>query len=75
MNINIKNNFITLIVAALTLVAAMAWNSAFQGMFKGPCGEKDAGILCKLSAWGPWVYAVLITIITVIVTTMISIKN
>jgi hypothetical protein len=74
MNINIENSFVTLIIAALTLVAAMAWNSAFQALFKGPCSEKNAGALCKLSSWGPWVYAILITIITAVVASLI-IKN
>jgi hypothetical protein len=32
----------------------------------------DAGSLCSLSAGGPWVYAVVITVIAVVVTIMIE---
>jgi len=40
-----------LIITSLSLVAALAWNSAFQNFF-----EKN-----KYLNRGPWIYAVLIT--------------
>ncbi|MFH1682234.1 MAG: DUF5654 family protein [Candidatus Woesearchaeota archaeon] len=55
-----------LIVAAFGLVAALAWNDAIKALFVGPCGTEGAGVLCRLSAGGPWVYAVFVTILAVI---------
>ena len=55
-----------LVIAAFGLIAALAWNDAIKALFKGPCGTEGAGILCKLSAGGPWVYAILVTILAVI---------
>ena len=55
-----------LITAAFGLVAALAWNDAIRALFVGPCGAENAGSLCMLSAGGPWVYAILITILAVI---------
>ena len=57
-----------LLTAAFGLVAALAWNDAIKALFKGPCGAENAGTLCKLSTGGPWVYAIFVTIIAVIVT-------
>jgi len=61
-----------LIIAAFGLVAALAWNDAIRALFTGPCGAENAGALCRLSAGGPWAYAVVVTIIAVIVTIWIS---
>ena len=47
-----------MILAALSMVAALAWNSAFQHLFQ------DNKLLKK---GGPWVYAVAVTLICVIV--------
>ena len=58
----------SLIIAAFGLVAALAWNDAIIALFMGPCGTEGAGMLCSLSAGGPWVYAVLVTVLAVIVT-------
>lgn len=55
-----------LITAAFGLVAALAWNEAIKALFIGPCGAENAGALCNLSAGGPWVYALVVTIIAVI---------
>ena len=55
-----------LITAAFGLVAALAWNDAIRALFVGPCGAENTGSLCMLSAGGPWVYAILITILAVI---------
>ncbi|MBN1386135.1 hypothetical protein JW968_04130 [Candidatus Woesearchaeota archaeon] len=57
-----------LITAAFGLVAALAWNDAIRALFVGPCGSEDAGALCALSGGGPWVYAVLVTILAIIAT-------
>jgi len=62
----------SLIVAAFGLVAALAWNDAIKALFVGPCGSEGAGLLCKVSAGGPWVYALFVTIIAVIITIWIG---
>ncbi len=54
-----------LITAAFGLVAALAWNDVIKALFKGPCGTEGAGALCSLSSGGPWVYAILVTILAV----------
>ena len=47
-----------LMATSLGMVTALAWNSAFQNFFnKYP----------KLKDYGPWVYAILITIIAIII--------
>lgn len=61
-----------LITAAFGLVAALAWNDAIKALFKGPCGIEDAGALCTISAGGPWVYAIIVTIIAVVITIWIG---
>jgi hypothetical protein len=61
-----------LITAAFGLVAALAWNDAIRALFVGPCGTEGAGALCALSSGGPWVYAIIITIIAVIATIWIG---
>ncbi len=62
----------TLLTAAFGLVAALAWNDAIKALFKGPCGTEGAGALCALLSGGPWLYAVIITIIAVFATTWIA---
>ncbi len=49
----------TLIASAFGLVAALAWNSAIQKLFETQP---------QLKSYGPWAYAVTVTIIAVIVT-------
>ncbi|RME31942.1 hypothetical protein D6789_01105 [Candidatus Woesearchaeota archaeon] len=61
-----------LITAAFGLVAALAWNDAIKSLFKGPCGAEGAGALCALSAGGPWLYAIFVTILAVIATIWIG---
>ncbi len=46
----------TLILAALAFVTALAWNSAFQGLFE------SNNFLHK---GGPWVYAIIISGVTI----------
>lgn len=62
----------TLITAAFGLVAALAWNDAIKALFVGPCGIEGAGPLCAVSAGGPWAYAVIITLVAVLVTIWIG---
>ncbi len=54
-----------LVTAAFGLVAALAWNDAIKSLFVGPCGTPGAGALCSLSSGGPWLYALLVTILAV----------
>ena len=61
-----------LITAAFGLVAALAWNDAIKALFKGPCGTEGAGALCQLSNGGPWVYAIIVTVIAVLATIWIG---
>jgi hypothetical protein len=61
-----------LVTAAFGLIAALAWNDAIKALFKGPCGSEGAGALCTLSSGGPWVYAIIVTIIAVFATMWIA---
>lgn len=61
-----------LITAAFGLVAALAWNDAIRALFVGPCGTEGAGAFCKISSGGPWVYAVMVTLIAVVVTVWVA---
>ena len=58
----------SLVTAAFGLVAALAWNDAIKALFVGPCGAENAGALCALSSGGPWLYAIVVTVIAVIAT-------
>jgi len=55
----------TLSVAAFGLVAALAWNSAIQGMFSTVFGSYD-------SLFAMFMYAILVTAIAVFVTLWIA---
>ena len=66
------NKLAALVTAAFGLIAALAWNDAIKALFKGPCGSEGAGALCALSSGGPWVYAIIVTILAVIVTIWIA---
>ncbi len=65
MKSEVMEKMAALIVSAFGLVAALAWNDAIRSLFKGPCGTKGAGSLCSLSSGGPWIYAILVTILAV----------
>ena len=69
---DVTEKIAALITAAFGLVAALAWNDAIKSLFVGPCGTEGAGALCKLSSGGPWVYAIIITIVAVFVTLWIA---
>ncbi len=69
---DIVEKLAALITAAFGLVAALAWNNAIQALFVGPCGAQNAGLLCALSGGGPWVYALVVTVIAVLATIWIG---
>lgn len=71
MKSNVVEKFAALITAAFGLIAALAWNDAIKALFKGPCGTEGAGALCTLSSGGPWIYAIIVTILAVIATVWI----
>lgn len=56
----------TLITAAFGLVAALAWNEAIQSLFR------EGGPLFFLAAGGKWVYAIVVTILAVLLTMWIG---
>jgi len=61
--VEILDKIAALITAAFGLVAALAWNEAIKNWF----AEQES-----LSSAGPWVYAIIITIIAVIMTILIA---
>ncbi|MFH1316488.1 MAG: DUF5654 family protein [Candidatus Woesearchaeota archaeon] len=72
MKSEITEKFAALITAAFGLIAALAWNDAIKALFQGPCGSEGAGALCALSSGGPWVYAIIVTILAVLATIWIA---
>jgi hypothetical protein len=72
MKSKVMEKLTALITVAFGLVAALAWNDAIKSLFVGPCGSQGAGALCSLSAGGPWIYAIVITILVVFVTIWIG---
>ena len=69
---DIVEKLAALTTAAFGLVAALAWNDAIKALFIGPCGTEGAGSFCTLSSGGPWLYAVIVTILAVIATLWIA---
>lgn len=55
-----------LITAAFGLVAALAWNDAIKSLFM------EGGALYMISSGGPWAYAILVTVLAVIMTIWIG---
>lgn len=72
MRIEVIEKLATLLTAAFGLVAALAWNEAIKALFVGPCSAENAGTLCYLSFGGPWIYAVLVTLLAVFATIWIG---
>lgn len=62
----IVERLVALSTAAFGLVAALAWNEAIQSLFK------EGGKLHFLSQGGVWIYALLVTVLAVIITIVIS---
>lgn len=51
-----------LIISALTLVSALAWNEAIKGLFEL---MKADPLLAKAGVFTPFIYAILVTVLTV----------
>jgi len=51
-----------LITAAFGLVAALAWNDAIKALFK------EEGALEMFASFGPWAYALFVTVLAVFMT-------
>ena len=56
----------SLLIAAFGFVAALAWNEAIQSLFV------EGGALEFMADSGPWAYAILVTLLAVIVTVWIA---
>lgn len=63
MHKEVINQIANLVTTAFGLVAALAWNEAIQSWFKSQE---------TLRAGGPWLYAILVTIIAVLATMWIG---
>lgn len=55
-----------LMTAAFGLIAALAWNDAIKSLFA------EGGPLFVLAKYGVWVYAIMVTVIAVIMTVYIG---
>jgi ABC-type uncharacterized transport system fused permease/ATPase subunit len=53
-----------LLTSALTLVSALAWNDAIKGIFEM---FKEDQYLQQAGIWAPFIYAILVTFVTVII--------
>lgn len=60
---NLLENYFELIITALGLVVALSWNSAFQNYFQ----QNE-----YLNSYGPWIYAIMLTSIVVVLITFIN---
>ena len=55
-----------LVIAAFGLVAALAWNEAIKSLFA------EGGALYFIAAGGIWIYAIIVTVIAVLVSVWIA---
>ena len=62
MKYEVLDKLAALITAAFGLVAALAWNDAIKSLFA------EGGPLYFMAAYGIWGYAILVTLIAVVVT-------
>lgn len=53
-----------LLTSALTLVSALAWNDAIKGIFEM---FKEDQYLKQAGMWAPFIYAILVTFVTVVI--------
>ena len=58
--------FQILLITSLSFVTALAWNSAFQNLFER---------IPFLKRGGPWVYAILLTLMVIVVTSLLKRKE
>jgi len=66
MNKDVVEKVAALITAAFGLVAALAWNDVIKSLFA------EGGALYFMAVYGPWAYAIIVTIIAVFVTIWIG---
>ena len=60
---NIFKEMDSLIISALGVITALAWNTAFQKFF-------DSKPLLKKN--GPWIYAIVVTIIAILIVALLE---
>jgi len=60
LNAEVVEKLSALITAAFGLVAALAWNDAIKSLFL------EGAPLYFMAAYGPWLYALLVTVLAVI---------
>ena len=60
----VVDDYYNFMVASLSLVVALAWNSAFQNYF-----QQNK----YLNLYGPWAYAVLLTFVVILIVTIFDI--
>jgi len=60
---NIFKEMDSLIISALGVITALAWNTAFQNFF-------DSKPLLK--KYGPWIYAIVVTIIAILIVALLE---
>ena len=60
MNKEVIEKMSALMTAAFGLIAALAWNDAIKSLFA------EGGPLYFMSTYGPWMYAILVTVLAVI---------
>lgn len=53
----------TLLLSSLGMITALAWNTAFQNFFNSEP---------VLKKYGPWVYAIVVTIITILLVILLT---
>ncbi|MEM2874391.1 MAG: DUF5654 family protein [Candidatus Nanoarchaeia archaeon] len=66
MKAEIIDRIAALMTAAFGLIAALAWNDAIKSLFA------EGGLLAFVAKYGVWVYAILVTIIAVVMTIWIG---
>ena len=54
---------VKLVISALTLVSALAWNEAIKGIFES---LKENDLLKNTGILAPFIYAILVSLITII---------
>ena len=63
---DVVNNTVYFVTAAFAMIVALAWNEAIKSMFA------EGGKLHFLAKQGVWVYALVVTILAVLVTVYIG---
>lgn len=59
----ILNEFVKLMLGALAMISALAWNDAFRNFFQQ---------YPSLKTYGPWVYAIVVTLLVIILMATIT---